>query len=176
MKQRRTSQPKPTPDDLLLKNLGIIAQRSLYYWRMLPADVRAYYDAEDMISEAVVQVVTALRRYRKNRSCPTTFIWYVASNECKEILQRYSAQKRTALSTTSFSTGFDLPAPSKARLLEAKDSVQALIAHGSDDARQFLEEVFCHGRRRVPSQEVIEELRKSVTRTDLVLVFRYLVA
>jgi len=87
-----TSQAKAI---LIEEHLGIVAGRALRYWQLLPDNVKAYYDPDDMVMDVVTHIVRyAARKYDPQRKyCPSTFVWWVADNQCKTLLTKYSSRK-----------------------------------------------------------------------------------
>lgn len=167
--------------EVVTENLGIIARRALFYWKNLPASVRAYYDAEDMISDVTVRVVKVASGFLSSKAKSSTWVWYIADNECKAICYRFGRQKRSAV-TVSLDEVLTEKTPSpedQYRKLEAKVAVERVIEYASDDLRDYISDFFSRSLRRKPRPEVAAELRHLSRRhnacfRDFQLVYRSL--
>lgn len=163
------------------KHLGIIAERCKRHWASLPPRVRASYDMEDMLGDAVAHVLTVQHKHDPKRAKESTFVFHVADNKCKSILAKYSSKKVTPpgelLDLEDLSAIEDPDA--EARLQEAKNAVERVIERGSDrvcDVVEFL--VYGRGGERVNAEGAAE--LKSTARScgalfeDFYLVHKYL--
>jgi hypothetical protein len=184
MKKKRNSR-KVTSNDLVQNNLGIIAGRALHYWQKLPASVKVYYDAEDMINDVVAHVVRVSSRYRASAGRSSTWCWRVSENYCKDLLyKRFLAKKQGAYLTIAFENDQSsyLPDPkSFLELQEARVGVERIFEFGSDQLKEILEGLFT-GTACVHFLQdgVVQEFRRlakahHVHINDFRLVCRYLV-
>ena len=158
MAKRREQQEQQ--EVLADKHLGIIAQRALHYWHLFPPGVKAYFDAEDLISEVVLQVVKSSRRFNPERAQASTFVWWVADNHCKTLLSRYSTMKHTSMVPLEEELRqFADPIP-PASLLRAMDGVESLLADAGNSPSgimEYLEALFTGIRKRNWPEEIREE-------------------
>ncbi len=129
-------------DEIVTSNLGIIMKLAYKYWRMLPPAVMAHFDVEDMISEIVTHVVKVSYAYHKRRGMSSTFVWKVAENHCKVILQKYSTKKRRAFQVLPEEVLATMSAPdSILKLTEARHGVEQVIRFASDNLRRALSDL-----------------------------------
>lgn len=168
----------PNETSLAEKHLGIIAARVLHYWWLLPPRVRAYFDAEDMISEVVLQVVKSSGKFDPLRSRETTFVWWVANNHCLTLLHKLSSiryQIEEVLEEGELS--FAHPA-SGLRLQEALAGVERILqelAYSSDsDLGEYLDRLFSgkpgHWPQSLRNELLKRALRHGVSYEDFRLV------
>jgi DNA-directed RNA polymerase specialized sigma24 family protein len=189
-------------DQLVVQNLGIVAERVLRYWHLLPPNVRSIYDVEDMINDVILHVVRKSAHYTKRRAKSTTFIHHIADNRCKDILAFYSVKKRTGIMIALDSeehilagilledsrnqmsvTSAELPAQEavdRVALLESVARVERVIAYSSPELREFLYQLF-HQNPSRPGKRLLTELQEIVhsvgaSYEDFRLVFRYVTA
>lgn len=187
---------KPAASDtreITMRNLGIIAERALHYWQRLPASVKIFYEADDMISDVVLHVYRKARLYDADRAKPSTFVYNVASRRCQDILAHYWAPKRGAAVTVPLEESWAAEAAEKALIadyvaanrndeLNSRDVIEHIIQRSPDFVRRFLAELFSPGGvQKLPPQETLDALRKvirqeSATRQDFDTVLRCFVA
>lgn len=158
--------------------LGIIAQRVLKWWKFLPAEVKATYSIDDMIGDVVIQVIkSARKKFDPKRAKASTFVWWVANNECLTILSRYKTKKRGIGMNVPMidEVSRKLSSPDGAlRLLQAKTNIEEMIYIASPSSQDFIDAAL-NGRRCKPSMAVRQELQeiakaKGVTFSDFLLV------
>lgn len=136
-----------TSDDIVTSNLGIIAGRAIKYWPLLPMSVKAYYDVEDMISDCALQVVRASKHFDPTRSKTSTFVWWVANNQCLSTVARYRTAKFSAevLPIDEFLFSHFSRPDSNITLKESLSNVERLLEAAVDstsDLADFLEVLF----------------------------------
>lgn len=156
---------------LIEDHLGIIASFSLYYWRLLPPQVQAYFDGDDMISEVVLQVLSKVNKFDPARSRPSTFVWRVTENHCRTILARYRrpqyAPDPLPLESESPKT-YTAPPDRSIRVLEALSNVERVFVDAQylDDVGDGLDALF----RRKPcywTTDMKKEFRKLVQKHNV---------
>lgn len=148
-------------EKLILDNLGIIAKLSLQYWRSLPISVASYFTVDDLISETVLHVVQVSKSFNDQRGKSSTFVWWAAQNHCREVLQRYSTQKRQAITCSIDSLQIARP-DNHVRVLIAKDAVERIIEFASDDVRRFLAVLLYPGGGRSKTVKLTEPVRDEI--------------
>lgn len=172
-------------EDLVLKNLGIIAGRAIHWWKFLPEEVRATYDVDDLISDCVLQCIRAAKKYKKKRAMTTTFVWWVSDNRCKSILAYYGAQMRGPGKTVSLTNILRTIAAASDEgpqlrqnvellervkssalepesMVESKQLVEEVLKIATPECRRFLEAILLGSHYR-PSQQVRAELQEIST-------------
>jgi len=158
-------------EQMIARNMGIITGRVLLYWRSLPPEVRCHCDIEDMVSEMVLLVYSRLKagRFNPQKAKLSTWIHTIVENQCLSLLQKHKAKKRGPGLTTGMTpeVAYKLRSPELfIALQESKQAVERFLSMASPSARDFLDAVF-QGRRHKPGQDVIDEIRKLVTRSPL---------
>jgi DNA-directed RNA polymerase specialized sigma24 family protein len=185
---RKSESPRPEPSEersLAEKHLGLIAQRVLHYWWMLPARVRAWYDADDMVAEVVLHVFRVSSRHDSARAKESTWVWWVATNKCKSILShhqtlQYAAcveEELTEETAENFSSFEDVD---RQRLFAACNAVERTIEAGPVGVRELLDRILNKhdAADLAPYAHVVAALRKAAadagaTLADFELVYRY---
>ena len=167
--------------DIATRHLGIIAARALYHWRRLPPSVQAGYDPEDMIGDVVLKVVRVSARYSAKRAKEVTWVWWVADNECKAIVSKYSCKKRGADKISPLPEDFQLAGPqSERRVVESRNAVERTIQFAPDAARDLLSRLLTGRVRGRVDPETVESLRQAArsqraTLGDFMLAYRCMV-
>lgn len=97
----KTKSGKIVPQNahIAARHLGIIAQRSLYWYRILPPYVKNSYDVEDMISDVVLHVISRAHHHNSDRGKESTFVWHTADNKCKSIIMHWRTKQYSACGT-----------------------------------------------------------------------------
>ena len=165
-------------NEIAVRHRGIIAQRSLYWWRRLPPAVQCWYDLDDMIAEVQLYVISRSDRYDPARGKDVTFCWHLADNCCRKILLRYQTQSRgikavqledgtTEYRNMSVPLDEDLTrvladsAPSPMELDQSKSALQDLMIDASSRALDLLAG-FLSGCLPVKlPQDAVRDLRKA---------------
>lgn len=148
-------------EKLVSENLGIIAKLALEYWRFLPISVASYFTVDDLIGETVLHVVQVSKSYNDQRGKSSTFVWWAAKNHCREVLQRYSTQKRQAVTCQIDNLQISKP-DNRIRVLVAKDAVERVIEFASDDARRFLAVLLHPGGGQSKTVKLTEPIRDEI--------------
>ena len=168
--------------DIATRHLGVISQRCLYHWRHLPPSVQAGYDPEDMIGDVVLKVVRVSARYSAKRAKEVTWVWWVADNECKAIVSKYSCKKRGADKISPLPEDFQLVGPQSERhAVESRNAVERTIQFAPDAARDLLSRLLTGRIRGRVDPETVESLRQvarsqHATLGDFMLAYRCMVA
>lgn len=123
--------------------LGIVGKVVCQFWHKLPPAVRTWYDIDDMVSDCVIQVLRVKSKYSPSRGCVSTFIYTVARNHCKQIIESHMQHKRQAvLLYLDADVMFHNLLPARTALpdqrMRAKETFELLLSRGSDDLRQTL--------------------------------------
>jgi hypothetical protein len=180
---------KEEEDDISARHLGIISGRCLYWWRKLPARARAWYDAEDMISEVRAHVWRKQTMYDAAKARESTWIHHVADNCCLSILLHMKTMKYAACETVDLETmtprqigkcAEALATQSDEELAESANVVERVLMIGSDGVLDLLQLIF-EGRAREASRESFDDLVKTARRCgasadDFVAVYRQMIA
>lgn len=148
-------------EKLISDNLGIIAKLALQHWRLLPISVASYFTVDDLIGETVLHVVQVSKFYNNQRGKSSTFVWWAAKNHCREVLQRYSTQKRQAVTCPIDNLQIAKP-DGQIRVLMAKDAVERVIEFASDDVRRFLAVLLHPGGGRSKTVKLTEPVRNEI--------------
>lgn len=134
-----------------------------------------------MIADALVVLWQGRNRYDPKRGRPSTFVGCLVNNFCRS--RHYYA---TRLSRTAVCIPLDdllmEPLPSAENSLQVKEAVDALeqlIASGSEQLQDFLEQLF---QGNAASWHAVEEelrmliKRHAIRRSDFETVFHYAIA
>ncbi len=154
-------------EQFVRENFGVIVKLALRHWQSLPPSATVFLSVEDMIGEVIAHVVQVYKRYDPERSRPDTFVWHVADNYCKTLVQRYRNQKRFAptISVELVQIG---STSDRVRLLTAKDVVERVIEFSSTDTRRFLHYLLQNSGRRCKSVKltapICQEIRSLAKR------------
>lgn len=124
--------------NLITRNLGIVSQRVLHWWKMLPPNVQSGYDVEDMIADVALHIHKQRKKYDRTRVKESTWVWWVAERECLTILAHYQRKKLSA-ETVELSNAKHLSIPSFERRKIAFDAVERVIEFGSDRVVEFVD-------------------------------------
>jgi hypothetical protein len=83
-------------DEVLLEQYkGMIYKLAFKSWRLLPASVKIWVEPEDLVADAYLDILAAVKfRYRKDRSSKSTFIWTAISNMYLNFAAKHQASKR----------------------------------------------------------------------------------
>lgn len=178
MSKTKTDSKKDSNINLdVTSHLGICAKVCKKYYFILPADVRSYYDLDDMISDVVLHVFKKSALYDASKSKESTWVWHVADNKCKSILGHHTTKQYTAMKTVELTPEMSKRLHvSPRREEEAKNAVERLIQYGSDEVRDFLDKIFnskCHAIRSVPVYELTSlATLYAVSLPDLLIVLQ----
>ena len=175
----KTKKTREAESNLVNRHLGIIAKHCGRFWRLLPAETRAFYDVEDMISDVVIHVLRRSQQYDASIAKESTWVWHIAENRCKSIVGHYQTKQYTACKTVELTTEVkDSIHYSTRRESEAKSAVERMIQYGSDEVRDFLDRLFNSKRITIIPVYELQTLAKqySVTLTDLMIVLRRVVS
>lgn len=168
-----------TTETLAQRHLGIIIKVALFHWRQLPPYATFFIGVDDMISELVLAVSMVGACYRKRRGAESTFVWRVASNRARVVVNTYArVRKRQA--------GFRLPEEELRKhisrdrtrgFLESKHDIECWLQGASDDLQQYFSDFLEHRRYREAPSHLLEEARllawqHHVTYNDFRLVLR----
>lgn len=194
----KTSSKKSS--DIATKNLGLVYQRCLYWYKRLPPEVKVYYDLEDMVNDVVLHVFRMRHKYDDSRGKDSTWVWHTADNKCKSILSHHRTRQYSACDTvkiednvpnTDTSLSTRLTAPDTMEQREALNAVEKVIEASSDAARDLLEQIFSCAPEEglslkisldcIQTSEVAHELRWlaarcSATLQDFITVYHTAVA
>ena len=177
----------PVPPDLAVRHLGIIARHVYQWYRYIPLNVRAYYGADDMIADVTLHVHSQMLRYQPEKARQSTWVYQVALNACRDIVQRYQRRMRNAVTVElDEATTHSLAQESFLRKHEAISAVERVIAFGSEAVQDLIECLLSGDFRReadLPKHAAaaIEELRdvarsQNATAEDFLLVYRHATA
>jgi len=179
MSRSRNSQATSDSQSLAEKNVGLIAQRVLIFWRHLPERARYFYDVEDMISDAVVHVLRKSAQYDPQRARESTWIQRVTDNFCRDRLQHYTTRQYTHCATVDMTPAVENHIQTKDfnALRNAREAVERVIEYSSDPVLDFLELLFEGIVVRKPSRIIQEELKtvarkRGATCDDFITVLR----
>lgn len=126
---------------------------------MLPLDIQNFYDAEDMISDAVLHVWRVREKYDSSKAKESTWIQHITDNFCISKLAHYSTLQFSACTTVSLDSVLSVDTDSSVlskyddasryrcsqttqEVREAKDAVEKVIEFGSDTIKDFLDRLF----------------------------------
>lgn len=173
-----------TPD-LAAKHLGIIAKHVYNWYRYIPMNVRAFYEPEDMVADVALHVHSIMLRYQPDKAREVTWVYRVAHNACRDIVQRYQRRMRNAV-TVDIETAVNLSQESFLRRREAIGAVEQVIAFSSEAAQELIACILSgeyHRKIDLPkrTRKAIEELRETArsqnaTADDFLLVYRHAIA
>lgn len=91
-----------------------------------------------MVNETACHVVKALRKFDTKRGIRrSTFIHIVSVNHCREICERYRAQKRTGV-IVELSQNLTSLRHSQSDIAIAKAGVECILREASDELRRLL--------------------------------------
>ena len=139
----RYSTPNPnsckTDADIAVRNLGIISQRALWWYRYLPQSVRNFYDAEDMIAEVVLHVVSNASKYLP-KCKESTWVWWVAERRCLSILSHYNRKKINVFTVELDDKTLPSTASIERRRM-ALDAVERVLEYSSDRVLNLIEQL-----------------------------------
>jgi hypothetical protein len=156
----------PNPDELVLRHYGIIVQRAVrWYWR-LPINVRAVYDLDDMVADAVLHVREKQALYLPEKSMESTWVYHVANRWCQDkvtyCLRSFRNVETVPLDDKETAK---LSQDSLIRQRVSLDAVERVIEFASDGCRDLIAILLSGGARRAselpePAREAIPELLK----------------
>jgi hypothetical protein len=174
----------PAPCNLAVQHLGIITTHVHRWYRFIPLNVRAFYEPEDMVADVVLHVHSQMLQYKFEKAKGTTWVYQVAHNCCRDIVQRYQRQMRNAATVEiDEPAARNLSQESFLRQREAFSAVERVIERSSDAAKDLIECLLSGDFQRkcdIPKYacKAIAELQETArsqnaTADDFLLVFRH---
>lgn len=171
----------PDTTSIAERHLRLIAYFAIRNWRRLPACVKSYYDADDMIADVVLHVVRVSSRYDPSVARETTWVGNVAQNRSRYLVDRYSAKMRVA-DVVALDFINDLEEPfARRHLQDSRDAVERVIQYGSDGVRSLLAALLAgdvETAKRLKTDVTVRDLRRvaascSASFADFAMVCRY---
>ena len=176
----------PVSTDLAVKHLRAIAKHVHSWYRYIPPNVRAFYEPADMVNDVALHVHSMMMRYQPEKAREITWVYRVAHNSCRDIVQRYQRQMRNAVTVEIDEPTSTLSQASFLSKRESINAVERVIAISSDAAQDLIECLLSgdyHRKADLPryTRNAIEELREkariqNATVDDFLTVFRHATA
>lgn len=131
----------------LLQHQGLVAKLAWRYWWGLPRAMRCWVDPEDLMEEAFVYLLArGLRRYERQRSMESTFLWTGVQNLFLNYVKSQLVQKRKVELTALEDLELVGKTPGKTDCIvlqtDAQEALGSIYAQASPELRQSLRRWF----------------------------------
>lgn len=142
----------------VLKYRGIIVQRALHKYNMLPMNAKAWIGLDDLVNEGIVCAIEALPKWDARRGAASTFLHVTVDNHLQNFIKAHHCMKRDAPVFSLDEEPAEGYSPLAERLgktsryaevLDAKKKVAELHRRASNDLVAFLDQNLFHREGRV---------------------------